>query len=88
MTDTTTSQPPKQGSGKLIATIISTGVALHLATYLKNNYSMPLSEEQLNDLQMVIIGFFVWLTPSNVIAMIKGLMSDWKDLVKTWKAPN
>ena len=71
-----------------MASIVSAGVAVHVASYVKSHYNMVLSEEQMNLLEMSVVGFFVWLTPQNVIATIKGLIFDWKDLVKTWKSPS
>ncbi len=77
----------KSGSGKLMASIVSAGVAVHLASYVKSHYNMVLSEEQMNLIEMSAVGFFVWLTPQNVVAAIKDLIMDWKDIVKTWNTP-
>lgn len=77
----------KSGSGKLLASIISAGIAVHLASYVKSHYNVVLSDEEMNLLEMSSVGFFVWLTPQNVIATVKDLISDWKDIVKTWNSP-
>jgi len=84
----TTNGVPKSGSGKLMASIVSAGLAVHVASYVKSHYNMVLSEEEMNLLEMSVVGFFVWLTPQNVVSTIKSLIADWKDIVKTWKDPS
>lgn len=84
MTDAT---PPKPGSGKLLASMAASAIVIHGAAYIRSHYNFDTDQETMLDAEAAIIAFWVWLTPANIIAAIKGFISDWRDIVKAWRQP-
>lgn len=78
---------PKQGSGKLLASVFASTIVIHGAAYIRSHYNFDTDQETMLNVEAALIGFWVWLTPQSIISSIKGLISDWKDIVRTWNQP-
>lgn len=78
--------PQKQGSGKLLASMVAGAVVIHAAAYARTHLNFDVDQESMLDAEAALIGFWVWLTPTNLVAAIKGFISDWKDIVNAWRS--
>jgi hypothetical protein len=83
----TDAPPPKQGSGKLLASMVASAVVIHGAAYARSHFNFDVDQESMLDVEAALIGFWVWLTPANVVASIKSVIADWKDILKAWRQP-
>ena len=77
--------PPKAGSGKLLASMVASAVVIHAAAYLRSHFNFDVDQESMLDAEAAVIAFWVWLTPTNIVATIKQAASDWKEIVTAWK---